>query len=177
MTEEIYAQFDNQLGRTDPVFEALRPMLEAHGVNTRQWYQDGFVLHTVKGSETLTSRLTKGAVIQSDGTLDQRLSVLEQWKASNHVDLCAMVSSGLGRPIPAFVLALLGPEDRAAVLARSKPTELSSDLLVRVAKSLPEEMARNFIDGTRSLSSVVLDGSTASSATASLNEPTLAHTI
>ena len=94
LAEEIYAQFDNQLGRTDPVFEALRPTLEAHGVNTRQWYQDGFVLHTVKGSETLTSRLTKwdGAVIQSDGTLDQRLKVLEQWKASNHVDLCAMVS-------------------------------------------------------------------------------------
>jgi integrase len=179
LAEEIYAQFDNQLGRTDPVFEALRPTLEAHGVNTRQWYQDGFVLHTVKGSETLTSRLTKwdGAVIQSDGTLDQRLKVLEQWKASNHVDLCAMVSSGLGHPIPASVLALLGPEDRAAVLARSKPTELPSDLLVRVAKSLPEEMARNFIDGTRSLPSVVLDAGTASIATSSPNDPTLAHII
>lgn len=179
LAEEIYAQFDNQLARTDPVFEALRPMLEAHGVNTRQWYQDGFVLHTVKGSETLTSRLTKwdGAVIQSDGTLDQRLKVLEQWKASNHVDLCAMVSSGLGHPIPASVLALLGPEDRAAVLARSKPTELPSDLLVRVAKSLPEEMARNFIDGTRSLPSVVLDAGTASIATSSPNDPTLAHII
>lgn len=179
LAEEIYAQFDNQLGRTDPVFEALRPTLEAHGVNSRQWYQDGFVLHTVKGSETLTSRLTKwdGAVIQSDGTLDQRLKVLEQWKASNHVDLCAMVSSGLGHPIPASVLALLGPEDRAAVLARSKPTELPSDLLVRVAKSLPEEMARNFIDGTRSLPSVVLDAGTASIATSSPNDPTLAHII
>lgn len=57
LTEEIYAQFDNQLGRIDPVFEALRPMLEANGVNTRQWYQDGFVLHTVKGAETLASRV------------------------------------------------------------------------------------------------------------------------
>ncbi|WP_430465757.1 hypothetical protein [Tabrizicola sp.] len=177
LTEEIYAQFDNQLGRTDPVFEALRPMLEAHGVNTRQWYQDGFVLHTVKGSETLTSRLTKGAVIQSDGTLQQRLSVVEQWKASNHVELCAMVSSGLGHPIPASVLALLGPEDRAAVLARSKPLELPSDLMVRMAKMLPEEMASNLIDSTRRLSPIVLDGDNPNITSASMNDPTLAHVI
>ncbi len=178
LTEEIYAQFDNQLGRTDPVFEALRPTLEAHGVNTRQWYQDGFVLHTVKGSETLTSRLTKwDGNIKIDGTPDQRLSVIEKWKASNHVDLCAMVSSGLGHPIPAFVLALLGPEDRAAVLARSKPVQVPPDLVIRAAKILPEEMARNFIDGTRSLPSVVLDAGTASIATSSPNDPTLAHII
>ena len=36
LTEEMYAQFDSQLGRTDPVFETLRPILEAHGVNSRQ---------------------------------------------------------------------------------------------------------------------------------------------
>jgi integrase len=178
LTEEIYAQFDNQLGRTDPVFEALRPMLEAHGVNTRQWYQDGFVLHTAKGSETLAARLSKwNENIKIDGTPDQRLSVIEKWKASNHVDLCAMVSSGLGHPIPAFVLALLGPEDRAAVLEKSTPVQVPPDLVIRAAKILPEEMAINLIDSTRRLPSVVLDEGTAGSATASLNEPTLAHII
>jgi integrase len=153
-------------------------MLEAHGVNTRQWYQDGFVLHTAKGSETLASRLSKwDGNIKIDGKPDQRLSVVETWKASNHVDLCAMVSSGLGYPIPASVLALLEPEDRAAVLARSKPVEVPSDLVVRIAKGLPEEIARNLIDSTRRLPSVVLDEGTAGIATASLNEPTLAHII
>jgi site-specific recombinase XerD len=178
LTEEIYARFDNQLGRTDPVFEALRPMLEGHGVNTRQWYQDGFVLHTAKGSETLAARLSKwDGNIKIDGTPDQRLSVVETWKASNHVDLCAMVSSGLGHPIPASVLALLGPEDRAAVLAKSKPVEVPSALVVRAAKSLPEEMARNLIDSARRFSPVAVDGGTSSITTSSLNDPTLAHII
>jgi site-specific recombinase XerD len=178
LTEEIYARFDNQLGRTDPVFEALRPMLEGHGVNTRQWYQDGFVLHTAKGSETLAARLSKwDGNIKIDGTPDQRLSVVETWKASNHVDLCAMVSSGFGHPIPASVLALLGPEDRAAVLAKSKPVEVPSALVVRAAKSLPEEMARNLIDSARRFSPVAVDGGTSSITTSSLNDPTLAHII
>ena len=178
LTEEIYAQFDNQLGRTDPVFEALRPMLEAHGVNTRQWYQDGFVLHTVKGAETLASRVFNwNGVINVESKLGQMLSVVETWKASNHVDLCAMVSSGFGHPIPASVLALLTPEDRAVVLANSRPAELPSDLLVRAVKILPEQMAKNFIDSTRGLSSVVLAGGTTSTPTSSPNDPALADII
>ena len=94
LTEEIYAQFDIQLGRTDPVFEALRPTLEDHGVNTRQWYQEGFVMHTARGSETIASRLTglKGITLATEGMPAQSAHVVENWKATNHVDLCAMVS-------------------------------------------------------------------------------------
>lgn len=105
------------------------------------------------------------------------LSVVETWKTSNHVDLCAMVSSGFGHPIPASVLALLTPEDRAVVLANSRPAELPSDLLVRAVKILPEQMAKNFIDSTRGLSSVVLAGGTMSTPTSSPNDPTLADMI
>ena len=179
LTEEIYAQFDSQLGRTDPVFEALRPTLEDHGVNTRQWYQEGFVMHTARGSETIASRLTglKGITLATEGMPAQSAYVVENWKATKHVDLCAMVSSGFGHAIPASVLAMLAPEDRAAVLAKSEPSELPADFLVQLAKRLPEAMAKNFINASRLHSPVVLDGDTSAVATSSVQTPTIAHII
>ena len=179
LTEEIYAQFDSQLGRSDPVFEALRPTLEAHGVNTRQWYQEGFVMHTAKGAETIASRLTKlqGAALTAEGKAPHSVHVVEQWKASNHVELCAMVSSGFGHPIPASVLAMLSPEDRAAVLGKSEPLEMSADALVRIAKSLPEAMTKNFIDASRHHSSVILAGDSPYIGSTSAPTPSIAHII
>lgn len=179
LTEEIYAQFDRQLGRTDPVFEALRPTLEDHGVNTRQWYQEGFVMHIAKGPETIASRLTKlqGASLTAEGGRPQSAHVVERWKAANHVELCAMFSSGFGHAIPASVLAMLAPEDRAAVLAKSEPSELPADFLVQIAKRLPEAMAKNFINASRLHSPVVLDGDTSAMATPSEGNPTIAHII
>jgi hypothetical protein len=179
LTEEIYAQFDSQLGRTDPVFEALRPTLEAHGVNTRQWYQEGFVMHIAKGPETIASRLTRlqGASLTAEGARPQAAHVVERWKAANHIELCAMVSSGFGHPIPASVLAMLAPEDRATVLAKSEPLEMSADFLVRIAKSLPETMAKNFIEASRHHSPVVLAGDAVGIGTSSAQAPTIAHMI
>jgi integrase len=179
LTEEIYSQFDRQLGRTDPVFEALRPTLEDHGVTTRQWYQEGFVMHTARGSETIASRLSglKGITLEADGTPMQSAHIVENWKAANHVELCAMVSSGFGQPIPASVLAMLTPEDRAAVLAKSEPSELPAHFLVQLAKRLPEAMAKNFINASRLHSSVVLGGDTSAMATIAVGNPTIAHII
>ena len=88
-----------------------------------------------------------------------------------------MVSSGFGHAIPASVLAMLAPEDRAAVLAKSEPLEMSADFLVRIAKSLPETMAKNFIDASRHHAPVMLAGDSVGIGASSAQTPTIAHII
>ena len=180
LTEEIYAEFDRQLDQADPVFEFLRPVLEANGVHTRQWYQEGFVLHTARGGETIASRFAKmqGALIKLEGKLvGEKMPFLERWRARNHVELCAMVSSGFGHPIPATVLAMLSPEDRAAVLAKAEPSEMPTGSLLRVAKTLPDEMATNIIEAARIQTSVVLAENTENVTASAAENGHLAHII
>ena len=38
LTQAIYDEFDKELKKTDRFFEAVRPLLEAEGVRTRDWY-------------------------------------------------------------------------------------------------------------------------------------------
>ena len=88
-----------------------------------------------------------------------------------------MVSSGFGHPIPASVLAMLAPDDRAAVLAKSEPSDLSADLLIRVVKGLPDTVAKNFIDASRHHSPIMLAQDTSAISIPTAQEAALVHII
>ena len=169
LTSEIYAEFDRQLQRSDKVFEALRPMLEAEGINTRQWYTDGHVTVTLTGERGRIHQIT-GADLEVDG---KRQRVVEEWTAENHYDLCWLVSI-LGHAVPASILGMLSEEDRAKVLAASKPSEPSTETTIGIVKAFPDFIAKRVLDHGKTNPTVKLDqkvvieGST---------EPTLAMVI
>ena len=145
LTQEIYENFDKALQRTDPVFELVRPLLEAEGANPKQWYDEGFVELTVRGAKTLSAKMTgstAGLLIDSEPA-----NFVEKWKATNHVDLLGMVT-GLGHSIPTSVIGLLSQEDRTKVLERANngPSQLPTDQIIKAAKMFPEELARQVID-------------------------------
>lgn len=144
LTQKIYENFDKALQRTDPVFELLRPLLEAEGVNPKQWYDEGFVELTVLGAKTLSARMSGIKELRIDGS---KVNLIERWKATNHVELLNIVT-GLGHSIPSTVIGLLTQEDRTKVLelANIGPTQLPTDFVIKVAKMLPEELARRLID-------------------------------
>ena len=124
LAQEIYENFDKALQRTDPVFELLRPTLQAEGVNPKQWYDEGFVEVTVHGAKTISAKMSGITELSID---DESATFVEKWKATSHVDLLGMVT-GLGHSIPASVIELLRQEDRTKVLelANSGPSQLHS---------------------------------------------------
>lgn len=144
LTQQIYEDFNKKLQLTDPVFELLRPVLEAEGANTKQWYNEGFVELLVKGDRTLASKLSGGAQVSADGV---PITLVEKWKATNHVDLLRMIT-GLGHTISSAVVGLLSQEDRAKVisLSESGPSQLPTDQIIKAATVLPKEIAVNLID-------------------------------
>lgn len=144
LTHQIYENFDQALQRTDPVFELLRPLLEAEGVNPKQWYDEGFVELTVHGARTLSAKISGITELRIG---DESTNFVEKWKATNHVDLLGMVT-GLGHAIPASVIGLLTQEDRTKVLERANngPSQLPTDQIIKAAKMLPDELARRIID-------------------------------
>ena len=162
LTNEIYEQFNKDLKQSDPVFEAVRHHLEAEGVNCRQWYDDGKISLNVSGERTAFERLT-GAKVSGYNTV-------EQWVASNHVELLGIVS-GLGHPIPSNVLMLISAEDREEVLRLTKPKELPTNALVEIAKKWPSGLAEAFIEGIRTKSVIELDDVAPTSV---VTKPTLA---
>jgi hypothetical protein len=96
LTQAIYDHFDKDLKKTDKFFEAVRPLLEAEGVNTREWYDKGKVVVTLTGEKSLTSSLR--------GTQDfASLSIKERYEVGDHAGLC-MVLNILGHPIPSDLL-------------------------------------------------------------------------
>ena len=145
LTQEIYENFDKALQRTDPVFELLRPLLEAEGANPKQWYDEGFVELTVRGAKTLSAKMTGSTAGLLIG--GEPANFVEKWKATNHLDLLGMVT-GLGHSIPTFVIGLLSQEDRTKVLERANngPSQLPTDHIIKAAKMFPEELARQVID-------------------------------
>jgi len=144
LTQQIYEDFDKKLQRLDPVFELLRPALEAEGASTKQWYSEGFVELVVKGERTLASKMSGGAKISADGV---PVTLLEKWKATNHVDLLGMIT-GLGHTISTAVISMLSQEDRTKVLSLSKsgPSELPTNQIIKAANILPPKIAANFIE-------------------------------
>ena len=144
LAQEIYENFDKALQRTDPVFELLRPLLEAEGANPKQWYDEGFVEVTVHGAKTLSAKMSGIKELRIDGA---KANLIERWKATNHVELLSMVT-GLGHSIPSSVIGLLTQEDRTKVfeLANNGPTQFPTDFVIKVAKMLPDELARRLID-------------------------------
>lgn len=144
LTQQIYETFDKALQRTDPVFELLKPSLQAEGLNPKQWYDDGFVELTVRGAKTLSAKMSGITQVSVD---DEQVNLVEKWKATNHVELIGMVT-GLGHSIPASVIGLLTQEDRTKVLelAQNGPSQLPTEQIIKAAKMLPEELARRIID-------------------------------
>jgi len=116
LTQKIYEGFDKALERTDPVFEALRPILEGEGVNPKQWYSEGLVELTVRGDKTHAYKATGNARLKVDGT---PVRFVEKWSASNHVELLGIVS-GLGHTVPAAVIEYLTQEARQAQQDRAR---------------------------------------------------------
>ena len=144
LAQEIYENFDKALQRTDPVFELLKPTLQAEGVNPKQWYDEGFVEVTVHGAKTISAKMSGITELSID---DESATFVEKWKATNHVDLLGMVT-GLGHSIPASVIELLRQEDHTKVLelANSGPSQLPTDQVIKAAKMFPERIARRIID-------------------------------
>ena len=144
LTQRIYEGFDKALERTDPVFEALRPILESEGVNPKQWYREGLVELTVRGDKTLAHKATGKPKITVDGT---PVRFVEKWSASNHVELLGVVS-GLGYTVPATVIEYLSQEDRSKVLqvAADGMSQPSTDTTIKMVKALPERMAHEMLE-------------------------------
>ena len=144
LAQEIYENFDKALQRTDPVFELLRPLLEAEGANPKQWYDEGFVEVTVHGAKTRFEKMTGITEVDMG---DEKANPVENWKATNLVELLMMVTD-LGHVIPAPAIGLLTQEDRTKVLefANNGPSQLPTDMIIKTAKMLPEELARRLID-------------------------------
>lgn len=144
LTQRIYEGFDKALERTDPVFEALRPILESEGVNPKQWYREGLVELTVRGDKTLAHKVTGKPKITADGT---PVRFIEKWSASNHVELLGVVS-GLGYTVPATVIEYLSQEDRSKVLqvAADGMSQPSTDTTIKMVKALPERMAHEMLE-------------------------------
>lgn len=142
LTQEIYESFDKALMKTDPVFEALRPIFEAEGANSRQWYEEGKLELMVRGEKTATSRAfgVKGMNVDGEG-----VELVEKWVGKNHVDLLKM-ATGLGHAITAHVIDLLSKEVRASVMKDAVPQPLSPEQTVRlvgVASKISTEVAKN----------------------------------
>ena len=123
LTQAIYDQFDKDLKRTDKFFEAVRPLLEAEGVNTREWYDKGKVVVTLRGEKTFTSRLR--------GAHEAPANVKERYEVGEHAGLC-MVLNFLGHPIPADLLTLLDEDTRQQVLNSAKPFEATPEMVMNM---------------------------------------------
>lgn len=152
LTSEIYAEFDRQLQRSDKVFEALRPMLEAEGINTRQWYTDGMVVATI--GQDFVDRIA-GADMRpkKDGKPVNMTMTVE---ANTYYDLCWLVSI-LGHAVPATVLGMLSEDDRAKVLQASQPSEPSTDTIIGIVNAFPDNIAKNVLDHGKTNPTIKLD--------------------
>ena len=144
LTQQIYVSFDEAMKRTDPVFELLRHKLEVDGVNTKQWYDEGYIELEVRGDKTHFAKTFAGVRFRQD---DQPINFVERWKASNHVELLSMFS-GLGHAINPLIIDFLSQEDRSKVLeiVGKGPHELPTKTVIEIAKALPVELASKLID-------------------------------
>ena len=123
LTQAIHDEFDTELKKTDKFFEAVRPLLEAEGVRTRDWYDKGRVVVTLTGEKALTSKL-RGEVATG---------ITEKYECDSHWDLC-LVLHLLGHPIRADLLTLLDDDTKARVLESSNPFEKSPKLVMDLFK-------------------------------------------
>ena len=60
LTQAIYDEFDKELKKTDKFFEAVRPILEAEGVRTRDWYDKGSVVVTLEDGKSFLAKMAGG---------------------------------------------------------------------------------------------------------------------
>jgi hypothetical protein len=145
LTQAIYDHFDKDLKKTDKFFEAVRPLLEAEGVNTREWYDKGKVVVTLTGEKTFTSSLrgTKDAPAkQSTGCAS--LNIKERYEVGEHAGLC-MVLNLLGHPIPSDLLTLLDEDARQKVLNSAKPFVATPDVVMNMYEK--SEGNKGFVTG------------------------------
>jgi hypothetical protein len=136
LTQAIYDQFNKDLKKTDKFFEAVRPLLEAEGVNTREWYDKGKVVITLRGEKTFTSRLR--------GAHDAPANIKERYEVGDYSGLC-MVLNFLGHPIPADLLTLLDEDTRQRVRDNARPFEATPDLVMNLYEK--SERNRGFVEG------------------------------
>ncbi|MFU8824858.1 MAG: DUF6538 domain-containing protein [Yoonia sp.] len=123
LTRVIYDEFDKDLKRTDPFFEAVRPILESEGIHrTRDWYDKGVLVVTLRGDKAFMTKL-RGA------TAD----VIEQYEITDHLGLCFILTV-LGHPIPASALPLLDSVTREKVVGTTKPLGTPPDVVMNLYK-------------------------------------------
>lgn len=123
ITEELYAAFDQELGRLDPFFESVKHLLQAEGVRTQEWYDKGSTTIKLMGDKTLTSKLGWLPKRSRNG---EPLDVVETLNLRNHLDLCRVLSL-LGHAIPTAALSHLSTEDRERVIEATVKKPLTLD--------------------------------------------------
>ena len=125
LTQAIHDEFDTELKKTDRFFEAVRPLLEAEGVRTRDWYDKGRVAVTLEDGKSFMAKLAGGK------KPDRVKHIKEEYVVDTHTGLVTVLTL-LGHPIPADLLTLLDDDTRDKVLNNAKPFEATPEMVMKL---------------------------------------------
>jgi integrase len=125
LTQAIHDEFDKELKKTDRFFEAVRPLLEAEGVRTRDWYDKGRVVVTLEDEKSFVFKLGGGK------KPDRVKQITEEYVVDTHASLVTVLTL-MGHSIPADLLTLLDDDTRAKVLNSAKPFEATPEMVMKL---------------------------------------------
>ena len=138
LTQAIYDEFDKELKKTDKFFEAVRPILEAEGVRTRDWYDKGSVVVALEDGNSFLAKMAGG------NKPDRLKHIKEEYVVDTHTGLVTVLTL-MGHPIPADLLTLLDEDTRAKVLNSAKPFEATPEMVMKLYEQ--SEGDQGFVTG------------------------------